>query len=54
MGTKENGNTSKQIQILEDGRVPAKEAKMLEDGRKEEQGLGRSTEGCQTNLRWKD
>ena len=31
IGTKQNGKMLKRIQALEDGRVPAKEAKKLED-----------------------
>ena len=35
VGTKEHGKTLKRIQILEDGRVPAKEAKVWKmEGRK--------------------
>ena len=46
MGTKEFGNIVKRIQILEEGRVPAKEAKYWTiDGEKKEL-RGRSIGGC--------
>ena len=37
VGTKDCGKMLKRLRILEDGRVPAKEAQRLEDGRKEEE-----------------
>ena len=53
MGTKEFGKMMKIIQILEEGRVPAKETKNWKiDGDKKELRQ-RSIRGRQTILRWK-
>ena len=51
MGTKECGNTLKRIQILEDGRVSAKDAKDRKMEGKTTRIIGRNTEGCQMNLK---
>ena len=46
VNTKEHGKVSKRIQILEDGRVPAREANNGRSEDKKEESRGKSTRGC--------
>ena len=51
VGTKEHCKMPKRIQILEDGRVPAKEARNWKiEGQKKGELLGRNTEDCQNEF----
>ena len=46
VNTKEHGKVLKRIQILEDGRVPAKEANNGESKDKKEESRGKRIRGC--------
>ena len=46
VGTKEHGKMLKLIQVLEDGRVPAKEARNWKIERKTRRSQGKNTEDC--------
>ena len=53
VGTKGCGKMLKRIQLFEDGRVPAKEAKTGRLKEKRGQLPGRNIEECEISLRWR-
>ena len=53
MGTKEFSKMMKRIQILEEGRVPAKEAKNRKIDGEKKRITRKEKRGCSTILKWK-
>ena len=52
VGTKENGKILERIQVLEDGRVAAKEARNWKIEGQKEESRGQNIRGFQISLRW--
>ena len=52
VGTKEHGKMLKRIQVFEDGRVPAKEARNWKIEGQKEKNHEKSIRGFETSLKW--